>query len=525
MKKDKLGFIIFFLVILHFLLYPYALVNEGSLIYILVKALGFINLTSIAYYFGKKEQINVSKNLFLASLLLFLNFLIFKDSTVNIIRIVPCIIIWNKLSKYFDKFIYIPIFFALALISGLYIDSYLICLFPFYLLGKYNFNININNKLLKGLSILLILFMTVGIFYILNHFYVSFDILDLKIIETKKHLIFRLGYFTIATIFLFSLGNVLKSNEKENNLLFLITLLPIISNAFLLLVNKKFYDNLYIIYALLISILLIILIENKYTYLFLNKLSKTNRMFLNILTIIMLIIYLAVPKLKVNYVNEKMYTKMTDKEINEINNSFKISFVGDLIMLENQVKSGYENGIYNYDKMFEYTSKYFGDSDLTIGTLEGPVANSSYSVGNFDDGVNLYLNYPVEFAESIKNSGIDLVTLSNNHMLDKGVKGLKETSENLDKIGLDYIGDLNNNSKIIEKDNLKIGILTYTYGSNYYEEDELIKLGIKSLIVSPYSKHFKEIKEKVKKDFNILKKQYIKIHGTNYLKNMVRILY
>ena len=178
-------------------------------------------------------------------------------------------------------------------------------------------------------------------------------------------------------------------------------------------------------------------------------------------------------------------------------------------MLENQVKSGYENGQYNYDKMFEYTKKYFNDSDLTIGTLEGPVANSSYSIGNFDDGVNLYLNYPIEFAESIKKSGIDIVTLANNHMLDKDINGLKETKENLDKIGLDYIGDLNNNSKIIEKENLKIGILTYTYGSNYYEEDELIDLNIKSLIVSPYSKHFKKIKEKVKKDFNSLKKQNV----------------
>ena len=509
MKNNKLGYIIFFLLIVYSLLYPYALINDGSLIFNLVKAIGFINLTGIAYYYGKKKNIEVNYNLFLAFLLLLINSLIFKDYEINIIRIVPCIIVWNKIGNNFKHFIYIPIFFILSLISGFYTDSYLICLFPFYLLGQYKFNIKINDKILKILSFILILILSTGIFYILNHFYVSFDILNLNVLEIKKHLIFRFGYFVISSLILISLGNIFKREIKEDNYLLLISSIPLISNLFLIFIDKKFYSNFYILYALIISAIIIVLINNKYMGILIKKISNINKTILNVLIIGMFIVYLAIPKLKVNYVNEKMYTKMSDKEINDINNSFKISFVGDLIMLENQVKSGYENGQYNYDKMFEYTKKYFNDSDLTIGTLEGPVANSSYSVGNFDDGVNLYLNYPVEFAESIKKSGIDIVTLANNHMLDKDINGLKETKENLDKIGLDYIGDLNNNSKIIEKENLKIGILTYTYGSNYYEEDELIKLGIKSLIVSPYSKHFKEIKEKVKKDFNSLKKQNV----------------
>ena len=117
-----------------------------------------------------------------------------------------------------------------------------------------------------------------------------------------------------------------------------------------------------------------------------------------------------------------------------------ISFVGDLILLENQVKAGYNGSNYNYNKMFGYVNKYFEKSNYTIGVLEGPVANSTYSIGNFNDGKNIYLNYPKEFLDSIKGSGIDLVTISNNHILDKGINGVKETAENLNEKNFNYVG-------------------------------------------------------------------------------------
>ena len=530
MSKNRFDLIILFLVIVNAFLYPYAILNDESLIYFLVKILSFINLTGIAYYFGKKEDININLAFLIAIILALINLVIFKANSFGLIRIIPCIIVWNKLSKYFDKFIYIPIFFVIALLSGFYLESWLISLFPFFLLGRYELKLKISKKAINILSIIALLGSILMTIFILKRFYVSFDILNLSIIESKKHLVFRAGYFGIASIFLFSFGNLFKFEKNGNKEIFLISLIPIISNIFLIFANQKFYSNFYILYAVILAILLIILINNKYIDRLIEKISKINQTYLFVISLILLTIFLAIPHLKTNYNVDIIYPKINEEEIEKINNSFKISFVGDLIMLENQVKSGFDGEKYNYDKMFEYAKKYL-ESDLTIGTLEGPVANQSYSVGNFDDGVALYLNYPTEFVESIKRSNIDLVTLANNHMLDKGITGYRETIDALKKLDMDYIEAIDDNSKIIEKSGLKIGLLTYTYGSNYYTESDLIELNVKSLIVSPYSKNFNDIKEKVKKDFDNLKKKNVDLiivlphmgtqfsHGTDVYQN------
>ena len=213
-----------------------------------------------------------------------------------------------------------------------------------------------------------------------------------------------------------------------------------------------------------------------------------------------------------------LFTSINIKKINKTNLSnnpndlnddmISISFVGDLILLEDQVKAGYNDSHYNFNKMFSYASKYFEKTDYTIGVLEGPVANSTYSIGNFNDGKNIYLNYPKEFIDSIKGSGIDLVTISNNHILDKELKGLNETIENLQERNMDFIGS-KERYKIVNIKNLKVGILAYTYGTNYYSEEKLYNLNITNMIVPKTSSLFEQVKNDVINDFNELKKQNV----------------
>lgn len=213
-----------------------------------------------------------------------------------------------------------------------------------------------------------------------------------------------------------------------------------------------------------------------------------------------------------------LFTSINIKKINKTNLSnnpndlnddmISISFVGDLILLEDQVKAGYNDSHYNFNKMFSYASKYFEKTDYTIGVLEGPVANSTYSIGNFNDGKNIYLNYPKEFIDSIKGSGIDLVTISNNHILDKELKGLNETIENLKERNMDFIGS-KERYKIVNIKNLKVGILAYTYGTNYYSEEKLYNLNITNMIVPKTSSLFEQVKNDVINDFNELKKQNV----------------
>lgn len=231
-------------------------------------------------------------------------------------------------------------------------------------------------------------------------------------------------------------------------------------------------------------------------------LSKNNIIYICIL---LGIITIFIPLYASFYTNEE---EITEKKEEIENEKISISFVGDLILLENQVKAGYNGTYYNYNKMFEYTKKYFENSDYTIGVLEGPVMNGTYSVGNFDDNKNIYLNFPKEFLYSIKGSGIDFVTISNNHILDKGLNGPKETINNLKNANLEYTG-YKEDYKIVDIKGLKVGILAYTYGTNWYSEQSLYNLNITNMIVPETSSLFQKVKKEVINDFEKLKEENV----------------
>lgn len=126
----------------------------------------------------------------------------------------------------------------------------------------------------------------------------------------------------------------------------------------------------------------------------------------------------------------------------------RISYIGDLILLKDQViaAKNKNNEKYNFDDIFEYTSDHFKKSHLTIGVYEGPSAgnSTSYSTSNYGDGIPLYLNYPDEFAESVKKAGINLVTTSNNHLLDKNIDGALRTLDILNKYNITHTGSYKN---------------------------------------------------------------------------------
>ena len=172
----------------------------------------------------------------------------------------------------------------------------------------------------------------------------------------------------------------------------------------------------------------------------------------------------------ISNLKKKEKLNISNNYTNLINNSIRISYIGDLILLKDLVIVAKNNltGKYEFDDIFKYTSKHFHESDLTIGIFEGPCAgnNTSYSTSNYGDGFPLYLNFPDEFAEAVKKAGINLVSNANNHLLDKGVKGAISTIDVLDKYGLSHVGSYRNKEEkdrvyIINVKGIKIAVLAY----------------------------------------------------------------
>ena len=130
------------------------------------------------------------------------------------------------------------------------------------------------------------------------------------------------------------------------------------------------------------------------------------------------------------------------------NSLIRISAVGDILCGKNLQEYGKP-----YNKIFEGISKKLKNTDFTIGTYETDVMNEKQ-----------------EFAQAVKEAGINYVSLAHNHALDYGQDGLDETESYLNEIGMQTVGKNAENAeervKIIEKKGAKIALLAYTYDNN-----------------------------------------------------------
>ncbi len=161
----------------------------------------------------------------------------------------------------------------------------------------------------------------------------------------------------------------------------------------------------------------------------------------------------------------------TNQNISESDVYIKMSAVGDILCSQSMLNDAYDETTDSYDfsYMFSKVSGYINKADIIMGTMETGIANSEYNDKNA----------PIEFAEAVKNSGVNLVSIAHNHSLDNGVIGLEETRENLEELGFSVVGDKleTSNAVIIEEvKDTKIAFLTYTCfldnEENISEEDK-----------------------------------------------------
>lgn len=78
----------------------------------------------------------------------------------------------------------------------------------------------------------------------------------------------------------------------------------------------------------------------------------------------------------------------------------------------------------------------FKNADLAILNLESPLTDHNVAINKSGPAMKA----PAIIAERIKEMGVSLVTLANNHIMDYGHKGFKDTLETLNKVDLNYVG-------------------------------------------------------------------------------------
>jgi hypothetical protein len=111
---------------------------------------------------------------------------------------------------------------------------------------------------------------------------------------------------------------------------------------------------------------------------------------------------------------------------------------------------------------------YLHSADLTLANLENPVIDAAV----WHPEGTTFTGEP-DLLPILDQAGIDGVTLGNNHVLDAGVAGLKETMVHLENAGISYAGagmDLAEAREpmIFELGETRVGVLSY-HGVPYYD--------------------------------------------------------
>lgn len=140
----------------------------------------------------------------------------------------------------------------------------------------------------------------------------------------------------------------------------------------------------------------------------------------------------------------------------------KLVATGDVLLHSRIYNISKKNGKYDFRDKMSPADKLLKAGDISVVNLESLVAGEEMGLSSFPK-----FNNPVELAENLKSFGVDLVTNANNHTLDLGEEGVLKSIENLDKVGLMYVGSHKSlkdqkEFRIIEKNGIKCAFLSYT---------------------------------------------------------------
>lgn len=166
-------------------------------------------------------------------------------------------------------------------------------------------------------------------------------------------------------------------------------------------------------------------------------------------------------------------TKQPVSNKEPVQSDITLSFAGDITMgnYAGQSYAGSFDAEYvaqkeNSSYFLKNVKSIFDKDDLTIANLEGPLTTAtSHAEKQF-----AFKGKP-EYVNILKNGGVDVVTIANNHSQDYFTKGMNDTLSILDKNEVSYFG-LGNVSKVDVKGKT-FGFLGYSSASNYSFADKL----------------------------------------------------
>lgn len=162
----------------------------------------------------------------------------------------------------------------------------------------------------------------------------------------------------------------------------------------------------------------------------------------------------------------------------------KISFTGD-ILYNSPMNRWYQTAEgYDYLPMFKRIWGRLPDTDYLVGNIETPIA------GEENDGYThsrWCFNTPEASLDALKKTGFDLISLANNHAMDRKQTGIIATLDACERAGLDHIGlyrtkEENEAVFVREIGSIRVGFINATYGTNAFAHHNFLSENEKHMV-------------------------------------------
>lgn len=191
--------------------------------------------------------------------------------------------------------------------------------------------------------------------------------------------------------------------------------------------------------------------------------------------ILVLILVIILSVLCYLIVKDDLFKEENPKEIKETKEVKKekvkeeklsLVMVGDALLHSSLYNDAYQNGTYNFSPQLELIKPIVQNYDLAFYNQESILGGTSLGLSSYPT-----FNSPQEFGDAMVDAGFNLVSLANNHTMDKGVKAIESScnywkTKDVLTAGSYCSGEEADNIQVKEKNGIKYALLAYTYGTN-----------------------------------------------------------
>ena len=132
-----------------------------------------------------------------------------------------------------------------------------------------------------------------------------------------------------------------------------------------------------------------------------------------------------------------------------------------------QVEAARSGEGFDYGPVFAALAPRMHSADLAVVNLETTLTRSKRYTG-----YPLFRS-PVALADALRDAGVDVAVLANNHCCDGGAEGIRTSIEELDRCEIRHTGVFadsadyrRNHPLLLTRNGVRLALLNYTYGTN-----------------------------------------------------------